>query len=188
MKRFRPRCAGYYLLYGLVALSLGDALYTIIRQMMGKTDTYLQSFSLFTYLIAAFAIVYALTYLKVRVEIDDKTMHIVCPFTIRPPKDAKRASILFRTGELDMRLVDKRFKLADLTQYGYVEDLGCSKLDQTNGKPDSKLFPVHEMAFVTNDGKRYHLNAAIFKKAQVEQMVDMIRQATGLEPTGKKSA
>ena len=48
-----------------------------------------------------------------------------------------------------------------MTRYGYVEDLGYDRLDQSQSGEKSKLFPVHEVAFITSENKRYHMNAGI---------------------------
>lgn len=185
MKRFRPRCGGYYFLYVLVVLTLADAVYSFISTMNGTANEYIQSFSMFSYIIAAFAVLYARLYMAAKVEISDKTLHIACLFALRPAKDAKRVSFIFRQGDLDLKLVDKRVELANIVKYGYVEDLGCPGIDQTGARPNSKAFPVHEMAFITNDNKRYHLNIAVYGKKQEQEIISLIAAATGKQPVKK---
>ena len=40
---------------------------------------------------------------------------------------------------------------------------------------NNKLFPVHEVAFITRDNKRYHMNAGIYSKKQRREMFDLIQ-------------
>lgn len=185
MKKFRPYKAGYIVLYALGALCLGDAVYSLISQLRGTANEYMQSFSMFSYLIAALAVLYVKLYAGTRVEISDQSFHFVNTVYIRPQQGAKRAMFLYRQGDTDLHVVNKKFALADLERYGYIEDLGYSQLDQSNAGEKNKLFPVHEMALVLKDGKRYHMNAANYSSKQLKEIVDKIQSATGLAPEGK---
>ena len=72
-----------------------------------------------------------------------------------------------------------------MTRYGYVEDLGYDRLDQSQGGEKSKLFPVHEVAFITSENKRYHMNAGIYSDEQNREIFTRLRGITGIEPEGK---
>ena len=184
MKKYRPYCAGYIVLYALSLLCLVDAGVTLVKTLNGTQNEYMASFSLFTYLIAVLGILYAKMYVQSRVEIGSN-MHIVYPVYIRPRADQKRAMFIYRQGDTDLKLVDKTFKLADLETYGWIEDLGFSRLDCSNAGEKNKLFPVHEIALVMQDGKRYHLNLAIYTEKQRKGIVSDIAAQSGLQPTGK---
>ena len=185
MKKFRPYKPGFIVLYVLVLMCIGDAVYTLISQSMGTGSAYMMNFSLFSYLIAAVAIVYVRMYASTRVEIDSKFMHVVYPVYIRPQPGAKRAMFLFRQGNTDLKLVNKRFLLADMERFGYIEDLNYSRLDQSGVGENNKLFPIHEIALVMKDGKRYHMNGGYYSPRQLAGMVEQIHAATGLLPQGK---
>jgi len=185
MKKFRPYKAGYIVLYALGVLCLGDAVFTLISKYNGTANEYMQSFSFFSYLIAVLAILYVRMYASTRVEISDTTFHFVNTVYIRPQPGAKRAMILYRQGDTDLHVVDKKFAFADLERYGYIEDLGYSQLDKSNAGEKNKLFPVHEMALVMKDGKRYHMNAANYSTKQLKEIVEKIQSASGLAPEGK---
>lgn len=185
MKRYRPYRAGFITIYVLTALCLGDAIYTLIAQATGTLSDYMASFSLFSYLFAILAFLYFKMYFATRVEIDGESMHIVFPVYIKPAPGAKRAMFIYRQGDTDIKLVNKRFKLADLEKYGYIEDLGYAQLDKSNAGPNNKLFPVHEIALVMKDGKRYHMNGAFYHEKQLRGMVEQIQAATNLAPEGK---
>ena len=185
MKKFRPYKAGFIVLYVLCVLCLGDALYSIITSVLGTANEYMASFSWFSYLIAVLALLYVRMYAATRVEIDNKTMHIVYPVYIQPQPGAKRAMFLFRQGNTDLKLVNKKFQLADMEKFGYIEDLGYAQLDKSNAGPNNKLFPVHEIALVMKDGKRYHLNVAFYSPKQVTGMLEQIHAATGMVAEGK---
>ena len=184
MKKFRPYKAGFIVIYVLSVLCISDALITLVRQARGTANEYLQSFSLFSYLIAVLAVLYVKMYAATRIELDGKSMRIVCPFYIKPAAGTKRAMFVYRQGENDIKLVDKKFALADLLKYGYVEDMGYSTLDKSNAGPKNKLFPVHEMALVMKDGKRYHVNAGFYSPKQLKEIVDQLVSVTGVHPTG----
>ena len=185
MKKYRPYRAGYIVLYILGLLCISDALITLIKQLTGTLNEYMGSFSLFSYLIALLAVFYVKMYVFTRVEIDDKTMHIVNTVYIKPQPGQKRASFIYRQGENDIKLLDKRFQLSDLEKFGYIEDLGYDKLDRSGATETTALFPVHEVALVMKDGKRYHWNAANYNWKQLQQIVPQIEQASGVQATGK---
>ena len=188
MKKYRPYKAGFIVMYVLGVLCVGSAVRDLIQQINGTLNEYMQSFSLFSYLIAILAVMYVYMYISTRIEIDGKTFHFVCPFFIKPAEGAKRAMFIFRQGGNDFKLVNKRFALADLMKYGYIEDLGYKTLDQSGAGEKNKLFPVHEMALVMKDGKRYHVNAGYYSKKQLTAIVGQIVDATGIYPTGALAA
>ena len=184
MKKYRPYCSGFIVLYILVALSLSDTIYTIVGQITGNMNEYMRSFSMFSYLISAMALAYAYMYVRIHVAIDDKNIRIAYAAYIQPAEGAKRAMFIYRQGSLDLKLIDKTFPLASIERYGYAEDLGFSRVDKSSANEKSPLFPVNEVCFLTSDGKRYHMNAAIYKKKQLQGMFNQIREATGIEPEG----
>ena len=55
MKKFRPYKAGYIVLYVLCVLCIGDAVWTMVAPSLGHGSEYMQSFSMFSYLIAILA-------------------------------------------------------------------------------------------------------------------------------------
>ena len=185
MKKFRPYQPGFIVLYALALLCLGDAIYAAYGQISGTANEYIQSFSLFSYLIAALAFVYVKMYASTKVEINDKIFHFVNPVYIRPQAGAKRASFIFRQGDTDIKKVDKRVPLMELERYGYIEDLGYNPLDCSGVSESNKLFPVHEIALVMKDGKRYHFNGGFYSVEQLKEMTALIEKATGLKPEGK---
>jgi len=184
MKKYRPYCSGFIVLYILVALSLSDTIYTIVGQITGNMNEYMRSFSMFSYVISAMALAYAYMYVRIHVAIDDKNIRIAYAAYIQPAEGAKRAMFISRQGSLDLKLIDKTFPLASIERYGYAEDLGFSRVDKSSANEKSPLFPVNEVCFLTSDGKRYHMNAAIYKKKQLQGMINQIREATGIEPEG----
>ena len=185
MKKYRPLKAGFIVIYVLGVLCVSDALFSLISQMRGTANEYVASFSMFSYLIAALAICYVRLYIQTRIEIDETHMRVVWPVNIRPKQGEKRAMFIYRQGDLDTKLMNKRFDLRELEKFGYIEDLGYDRLDKTGTGEKNKLFPVHELALVLKDGKRYHMNAAYYKPAEVKEMVEKIRAISGVEPTGK---
>lgn len=185
MVKYRPYKAGFIVLYVLTVLCLGDAVYSLIATIFGLGNEYMASFSMFSYLVAVLAILYVRMYASTRVEIDDKSMHIVFPVYIQPQPGAKRAMFLYRQGSTDLKLVNKRFPLAELEKYGYIEDLGYKQLDRSGVKEDNKFFPVQEIALVMKDGKRYHMNGGFYSAKQLSGMVEKIQAVTGLAPEGK---
>ena len=185
MKKYHPYRAGFIVIYILGLLCISDALFTLIQQFTGTLNEYMSSFSLFSYLIALLAVFYVKMYIVTRVEIDGTSMHIVNPVYIKPQPGAKRASFIYRQGENDIKLLNKRIQLADLEKFGYIEDLGYDKLDRSGAGENNALFPVHEVALVMKDGKRYHWNAANYNWKQLQQIVPQIEQASGVKATGK---
>ena len=185
MKKYRPYRAGFIVIYVLGVLCISDAIYTLISQATGTANEYMASFSLFSYLIAVLAILYVKLYIVTRIEINDKTLHFVNPVYIKPAPGAKRAMFIYRQGDTDIKQVDKRVPLAELEKYGYIEDLGYAQLDKSNAGPNNKLFPVHEIALVLKDGKRYHVNGGFYSEKQLRAIVEQLHAATGLRPEGK---
>ena len=183
MKRYRPYCAGYIVLYVLALLSLADAAYTVIRQIQGVNDM-MTGFSFFSYIILAMAACYTWYYARAKVVIAGTKLRVAFPANMRPREGQPRAMFLFRQGELDLRFVDKTLDLKKLVQYGYVEDLGYEPIDQSQGGDKSKLFPVHEVALITSENKRYHMNAGIYSEKQRREIFTQIRQISGVEPEG----
>ena len=184
MKTYRPYCAGFIVLYVLVGISLLDAGWSLYGQITGTGNQFMQSFSFFSYLVAAMGLCYCWVYVRARVTIDDRRLRIAWPANVKPADSSKRAMIIYRQGANDLKLIDKTIALDSIERYGYVEDLGFSRVDQTGADAKSPLFPVHEVCFLTKDGKRYHMNAAIYSKKQRRAMFNDIRQATGVEPEG----
>ena len=111
-------------------------------------------------------------------------MRIARPALITPKPGEGRASIFFRQGENDNVLIRRSFELSRLAKYGYIEDFGLRPEDKSGAKTDAKLFPVHEVAFIMEDGRNCRMNAAIYKPAQLREIFGAIREATGIEPTG----
>ena len=185
MKKYRPYTAGFIVLYVLVALCVFDACYTTYGQITNTMNEYMRSFSLFSYLVCALALAYAWKYARTKVEIGDGMLHIVFTATIKAQEGQARPFFIFRQGNLDMHTIDKRFPLKSIVRYGYVDDLGFARVDGGNGNEKTLIFPVKEVCFLTDDGKRYHMNAGIYKPAQLKDMFTTIRDLTGLEPEGK---
>ena len=185
MKRYRPLPAGYIVLYVLTLISAADVTYTIIRQARGMTEDVIASFAFFSYLILAMALCYTWKYIRAQVVIDGDRLRVAFPANVRPRQGQPRAMFLYRQGDLDLVFVDKTIDLKLVTCYGYVEDLGYEPIDKSNGGDKSKLFPVHEVAIITSENKRYHMNAGIYKPQQRREIFTQIRQITGVEPYGK---
>ena len=182
MKRYRPYCAGYIVLYVLALLSLADVVYTVIRQIQGVNDM-MSGFSFFSYIIFAMAICYTWYYARAKVVIAGTKLRVAFPANMRPREGQPRAMFLFRQGELDLKFVDKTLDLKKLVQYGYVEDLGYERIDQSQGG-GGKLFPVREVALITNENKRYHMNAGIYSAKQQKEIFTQIREISGVAPEG----
>jgi len=185
MKKFRPYKAGFIVLYVLGFLCVGDAVYSAVSQLTGTANEYMQSMGMFSYLIALLAVFYVKTYAVTRIAIDDTTMQIVFPVYIKPAAGAKRVSFIYRQGENDLKVVNKKFKLADIEKFGYIEDLGYKKLDNSGAGENAALFPVHEVALVMKDGKRYHVNAGHYSVKQLKEIVDLIEKGSGVKAEGK---
>ena len=184
MKTYRPYCSGFIVLYVLVLISFGDAIWSLYGQITGTANQFMASFSFFSYLIAAMGACYSWVYIRAKVCIDDKNLRIAFPANIRPADSSKRAMFIYRQGPNDLKLIDKTFALDSIERYGYVKDLGYSRVDQTGANEKSPLFPVNEVCFLTRDGKRYHMNAAIYSKKQQKAIFNAIKDATGIEPEG----
>ena len=184
MKRFRPHCAGYIVLYVLTLLCFSDVVFTIYRQTRHLEPDMMASFSFFSYVIFALALCYTWMYVRSQVAVGEGRLRMAWPANIRPKAGEKRASFLFRTGDLDIRFVDKTIRLDNIAKYGYVEDLGYERIDRSQGGEKNKLFPVHEVAFITKDNKRYHMNAGIYSEKQRREMFRLIRDGSGVEPEG----
>ena len=185
MKKFRPYKAGYIVLYVLCVLCIGDAVWTMVAPSLGRGSEYMQSFSMFSYLIAILAFFYVKMYIGTRVEVDAKTFHFVNTAYIKPAPGAKRAMFIYRQGETDIKVINKKFPLMELEKYGYIEDLGYSVLDASNAGEKNKLFPVHEIALVMKDGKRYHMNGGNYSEKQLKEMFTQVQKVTGIAPEGK---
>ena len=185
MKRYRPYAPGYIVLYGLTLLSLADVIFTIVRQSRGVENDIMASFSFFSYLIFAMACFYTWNYARAQVAIDGHRMRAAFPANVRPKQGEPRAMILYRQGDLDLKFIDKTIDLKLVTRYGYVEDLGYDPIDQTRSGEKNKLFPVHEVAFITSENKRYHMNAGIYSARQNREIFTQVRDITGIEPEGK---
>lgn len=185
MKRYRPYRPGYIVLYVLTLLSLSDVIYTTVRSARGINNDMMSSFSFFSYLVFALACCYVWQYIRAQVCFDGHKMRVAFPINARPKPGEARAMIIYRQGDLDLKFVDKTIDLKLLTRYGYVEDLGYEPLDKSRGGEKSKLFPVHEVALITSENKRYHMNAGNYNDRQLKEIVSRIRQISGVEPEGK---
>ena len=164
--------------------SIADACYTLYGQVPGNLNEYIQSFSFFSYLICLMGIAYGSIYARAQVAIDEKNLRRAWPAYVQPAEGAKRAMILFRQGSTDMKLIDKTFALDKIERYGYVDDLGFSRVDKSNADEKSPLFKVKEVCFLTTDNKRYHMNAGIYNKKQLKEMFTLIRDRSGVAPEG----
>ena len=184
MKRYRPYCAGYIVLYVLAVLCLGDAVYTAVRQARGVNDL-MTSFSFFSYLILAMAACYTWHYARAKVVIDGTKLRFAFPANVRVKPGEQRAIFLFRQGDLDMKFIDKTIDLKKLVSYGYVEDMGYEPIDKSGAGEKNKLFPVHEVALITNENKRYHMNAGVYSARQQREIFSQVRDISGVEPQGK---
>lgn len=185
MKKFRPYCAGFIVLYVLCFLCVGDAVYSAVSQALGTANEYMNSMSMFSYLIAVLAFFYVKMYAASKVVITDTTMRVCNPVYIKPEPGAKRAMFIYRSGETDVKLMDKTFKLEDLEKYGWIDDLGYGRLDKSGVSEKNKLFPVKEIALVMKDGKRYQMNGAFYKEKQLREMISFLQEKSGVAPTGK---
>ena len=131
------------------------------------------------------AMCYLWMYGRSQVAIDDASLRVASPMNIIPKPGEARASFVFRQGGGDIRFVDKTLRLDAITRYGYVEDLGYKQIDASQASERNKLFPVHEVAFITDDNKRYHMNAAIYSRQQRKEIFTLVRQRSGVDPTGR---
>ena len=183
-KTFRPTRPAFFFIYIICLISLADALFTLYRMAAGKENTFMASFGPFSFLIAACALCYALMYARTRVELDETSLRTVGQVMRRPEPGVPRAMFLMRQGDLDIQIWDKTFLLADLVRWGWCEDLGYSRVDQSEITEKSRFIPVHEIVFVLTDNRRCHLNAGAYTRRQVVEMVHEIRRRTGIVPTG----
>ena len=184
MKRFRPYCAGYIVLYVLTFLCFCDVVYTVYRQVRGINDA-MSTFYMFTFFVFALSLCYIWMYGRTQVVVTEKQLRMAFPANVLPKEGERRASFIFRQGQADIRFIDKTLNLDTLTRYGYVEDLGYKRIDVSQAGPDNKLFPVHEVAFITSENKRYHLNAAVYSPKQRREMFALIQERSGVAPEGK---
>ncbi len=189
MKKYRPLNAGYILTYVVVIAVLLQGIWTIVsmilRQGAETQNSVTGMLDMWTLILVPFAVIYGNHYRQTVVEISPTAMRIVRPALIYPKPGEKRASFVFRQGASDNVLIRRSFDLKQLAKYGYAEDFGMRPEDKTGAKPDARLFPVHEVAFIMQDGRNCRMNAAIYKPAQLREMFSAIREATGIEPTGK---
>ena len=155
MKRFRPYCTGYIVLYVLTLLCLGDSVYTVISQLRGSNNPMISSFSMFSYIILALALGYTYMYIRAQVAIDDRSLRVAWPAYIQPREGEKRALFLYRQGNLDIKFIDKTIPLRRIVRYGFVEDLGYQPVDRTDPQGKVKFFPVHEVAMMMSIALRF---------------------------------
>ena len=184
MKRFRPHCAGFIVLYVLVFISFLDVLYSTYRQARGIQDA-MTSFSFFGYIVLALGLCYVWMYGRSQVCFDGGKMRVAFPINRAPKEGEGRAMFIFRQGPTDIRFVDKTLRLDTVTRYGYVEDLGYQPIDESQAGPNNKLFPVHEVAFITSENRRYHMNAAIYSKKQRGEIFALVEKGSGVKAEGK---
>ena len=144
MKRFRPYCAGYIVLYVLTLLSLVDTGHTLYCQIRGIQNA-LTNFYLFSYIITVMALCYVWLYARAQVAVGETEMRMAFPASVVPREGEARPMFLFRQGSTDLRFIDKTLRLDTVTAYGYVEDLGYQPIDASQAGPNNKLFPVHEV-------------------------------------------
>ena len=188
MKKFRPHNAGYIVVYVVVILAILESLWTIYTMFLQaqnpQENTLMDSFFIWTLLILPVAVIFGNRYRQTVVEISSTHMRIVRPVLITPKPGEARASFLFRQGEYDNVLIRRSFELSQLAKYGYIEAFGLRPEDKSGAKENAKLFPLHEVAFVMQDGRNCRMNAAIYNAQQLKGIVTSIRDATGIEPTG----
>ena len=185
MKKYRPRSAGFYVLYALALLCASDSVYTLYGQITGTLNQYMSSFSMFSYIILAMALTYVWMYVRTKVVVDADSVRFAFPANIRPKQGESRALFIYRQGDCDLKFIDKTVPMKRIVRWGYVEDLGYERIDKGNADEKNKLFPVHEVAFITDENKRYHWNAALFGKAQRKEIFEQIARASGVRPEGK---
>ncbi|MEG2858828.1 MAG: hypothetical protein RSA12_02905 [Clostridia bacterium] len=184
MKTFRPYNAGYLIIYILTLISFADVSYTIITYDPNAAQSLMNSFALWSFLILIAAVVFANHYFKTRVTVGSDYLHIVRPVYVQPKPGEKRVNFLFRQDTLDNVIMETRLQLPLLEKYGYIEDLGFKSQDKGGATQKNKLFPLHEVAFVLGDGTNYRLNAAVYSKKQLASLISLIKEKTGIAPTG----
>ena len=187
MKKFRPLNAGYILTYAVVALCIIQGIWIIISMILRQNaqNSATGMLDMWSLILVPIAVVYGYHYIQTVVELSSTHMRIVRPAQIIPKPGQQRASFLFRQGTSDNVLIRRKFELAQLAKYGYIEEFGLQSEDKSGAKTDSRFFPVHEVAFIMQDGRNCRMNAAIYKPAQLKEMFTFLREATGIEPTGK---
>ena len=188
MKKYRPLNAGYILVYVVVIAVIVQGIWTLIAMMLRQgaeaQNSLYGMLDMWTLILVPFAVIYGNHYRQTVVELSSTSMRIVRPALICPKPGEQRASFVFRQGANDNVLIRRKFELAQLAKYGYAEDFGLRPEDKSGAKTDAKLFPVHEVAFIMEDGRNCRMNAAIYKPAQLREIFGAIREATGIEPTG----
>ena len=188
MKKYRPLNAGYILVYVVVIAVIVQGIWTLIAMMLRQgaeaQNSLYGMLDMWTLILVPFAVIYGNHYRQTVVELSSSSMRIVRPALICPKPGEQRASFVFRQGANDNVLIRRKFELAQLAKYGYAEDFGLRPEDKSGAKTDAKLFPVHEVAFIMEDGRNCRMNAAIYKPAQLREIFGAIREATGIEPTG----
>lgn len=190
MKKFRPSNAGYIVVYVVVGFCILESIWTLydyFTHVGTQQNSMSEYFFIMTLFLLPLAIIYLNRYRQTVVEISSKRMRIVRPALVTPKPGEKRASFIFRQGESDNVLISRAFDLEQLAQYGYIEEFGLRPEDKSGAKEDAKLFPVHEVAFIMKDGRNCRMNAAIYKPRQLREIFSTVREATGIEPTGKLS-
>ncbi len=184
--KIRPHRIGYLVLYALCLLCIGDTVYTLFCQVTGRENAMVASFGFLSYLITAAALVYGTTYLRAHTSVSGGIFRTVGPVMRRPREGEKRASFLFRQGGLDMQLWDKSFPLQELVRYGYCEDIGVPRVDESDAKATG-FMPVHEIAFILTENRRCHMNAGAYSEKQIRRLIEEIKKQTGLSPEGELS-
>ena len=186
MKKFRPYNAGYLLLYGLTLICIIEAVRSLSGlQVGGAAGTATSNpFMIWSLLLCVFAVIYVKQYIPTVVEINGNQMRIVRPVLVIPKPGAQRANFIMRQGDKDGKLIEHRFDLSQVRKYGYVEDLGMKPEDQSGASATTKLFPVHEVAFVLEDEKNYRLNTPIYSQKQREEIFVRVQEITKIAPTG----
>ena len=189
MKKYRPLNAGYILVYVVVIAVIVQGIWTLIAMMLRQgaeaQNSLYGMLDMWTLILVPFAVIYGNHYRQTVVELSPTAMRIMRPAVVYPKQSEKRASFVFRQGGSDNVLIRRKFELKQLAKYGYAEEFGLRPEDKSGAKTDARLFPVHEVAFIMQDGRNCRMNAAIYKPAQLREMFTAIREATGIEPTGK---
>ena len=190
MKKFRPFNAGYIMIYVIVGFCILESIWTLydyFSHIGAQQSSMSEYFFIMTLFLLPLAVIYVNRYRQSIVEISSTRMRIVRPAVVTPKPGEKRASFVFRQGENDNVLISRSFNLDQLAKYGYIEEFGLRPEDKSGAKEDAKLFPVHEVAFIMKDGRNCRMNAAVYKPKQLQEIFSAVREATGIEPTGKLS-
>lgn len=186
MKKFRPLNAGYIFTYAVVILCILQGIWTVIAMILRQNgqDSITAMLDWWGLILAPFAIIFGYHYFQTVVEISPTQMRIVRPAQVIPKPGEKRASFIFRQGASDNVLIRRKFELGRLAKYGYIEAFGLKPEDKSGASETSRFFPVHEVAFIMEDGRNCRMNAAIYRPAQLREIFSIIREATGIGPTG----